>query len=118
MSVERRRHRLFVTRHTEYHLRQEQCVGVRNRESGAWFRRHAALRAYALYVPPADDSDQWLGQRLMFARGGDTITTSPIVSIERPVLAVLPHYVSHVFAGMLTTRGPRTESLLGRVDPS
>ena len=27
MSMERRRHRVFVTRHTEYHLRGDECVG-------------------------------------------------------------------------------------------
>ena len=47
-STNRRRHRLFVTRHTEYHLRDDECVGVRDRDSGRWVRDHAALRLRAL----------------------------------------------------------------------
>ena len=37
---ERRRHRLFVTQNTEYHLREQLCVGVRDLWSGRWRDDH------------------------------------------------------------------------------
>ena len=41
---ERRRHRLFVTRNTEYHCRDGVCVAVRDRRSDTWLDSHLALR--------------------------------------------------------------------------
>lgn len=41
---ERRRHRVFVTRNTEYHLRDGVCVAVRDRSSKRWAEGHMALR--------------------------------------------------------------------------
>ena len=41
---ERRRHRVFVTRNTEYHLRDGVCVAVRDRTSKRWAEGHLALR--------------------------------------------------------------------------
>jgi hypothetical protein len=40
---ERRRHRVYVTRNTEYHVRDEVCVAVRDRGSNAWRSAHIAL---------------------------------------------------------------------------
>lgn len=40
---ERRRHRLVVTRNTEYHLRDEVCVAVRDRSSKRWCEGHLAV---------------------------------------------------------------------------
>ncbi len=41
---ERRRHRVYRTRNTEYHLRDGVCVAVRDRVSNAWRPAHIALR--------------------------------------------------------------------------
>ena len=41
---ERRRHRVFITRNTEYHLRDNVCVAVRDRSSQRWAEGHMALR--------------------------------------------------------------------------
>lgn len=41
---ERRRHRVFITRNTEYHLRDNVCVAVRDRASKRWAEGHMALR--------------------------------------------------------------------------
>ena len=41
---ERRRHRVFITRNTEYHLRDNVCVAVRDRNSKRWAEGHMALR--------------------------------------------------------------------------
>lgn len=40
---ERRRHRVYVTRNTEYHLRDNVCVAVRDRRSRAFRPAHVAL---------------------------------------------------------------------------
>jgi hypothetical protein len=40
---ERRRHRLIVTRNTEYHLRDDVCVAVRDRSTKRWCEGHLAV---------------------------------------------------------------------------
>jgi hypothetical protein len=40
---DRRRHRVYVTRNTEYHLRDGVCVAVRDRRSRAFRAAHIAL---------------------------------------------------------------------------
>jgi hypothetical protein len=40
---ERRRHRVFVTRNTEYHFRDGFCVAVRDRRTGQFLQGHLAL---------------------------------------------------------------------------
>ena len=44
LGTERRRHRVYVTRNTEYHLRDNVCVAVRDRQSSRWRTAHIALR--------------------------------------------------------------------------
>jgi hypothetical protein len=45
LGKERRIHRIFVTRNSEYHVRRNVCVGVRDRRSGEWLAGHLALRS-------------------------------------------------------------------------
>lgn len=40
---ERRRHRIIVTRNTEYHLKDDTCVAVRDRKSKRWAEGHLAV---------------------------------------------------------------------------
>lgn len=42
-GMERRRHRMVVTRNTEYHLRDDVCVAVRDRASKRWCEGHMAV---------------------------------------------------------------------------
>jgi hypothetical protein len=42
-GIERRRHTLYVTRNTEYHLRDGVCVAVRDRQSRSFRAAHIAL---------------------------------------------------------------------------
>ena len=99
MGIERRRHRLFVTRHTEYHVRDEQCVGVRDRESGAWVRHHAALRLNAVIMPPKGEDAQLIGKRLQFVGSHADVLTSQVMEVGRPGKLSLEHYVSHEVSG-------------------
>jgi hypothetical protein len=98
-SINRRRHRLFVTRHTEYHLRADECVGVRDRDSGQWLRDHAALRLRAIRLPPNGHDVQWVGRRIQFWGLGTDVVTSPVVSIGRPPKDSLERYISNACAG-------------------
>ncbi len=96
---ERRRHRVFLTKHTEYHLRDAECVGVRDRASGAWVLKHAALRLHALAVPEAEDGHDWVGQRIHFWGHDTDVLTSPILSVDRPCVDAVIDYVSQARAG-------------------
>lgn len=96
---ERRRHRVFKTKHTEYHLRDDECVGVRDRGSGLWILDHAALRLRALSVPTLEDSARWLGQRLQFWGRRTDVLTSPVVDIERPDRRTVGNYCSQMRGG-------------------
>jgi hypothetical protein len=42
-GVERRRHKLVMTRNTEYHLRDDVCVAVRDRSTKRWCEGHLAV---------------------------------------------------------------------------
>lgn len=103
MSINRRRHRLFATRFTEYHLRHDECVGVRDRESGAWLRDHAALRLHAIRLPTLGQDHDWLGQRIQFVGNDTDVLTSPVVAVARPERTCLEHYVSLVQAGSIAS---------------
>ena len=102
MSADRRRHRVFVTRHTEYHLRGDECVGVRDRHSKLWLLDHAALRLRAVSLPPAHESLMHVGQRIQFWGKSSDVLTSPVLTVERPERTDVGAYVSQARAGDLT----------------
>jgi hypothetical protein len=101
MGIDRRRHRLFVTHHTEYHLRADEVVGVRDRETGKWIREHAALRLRAVTLPPRGHDHSWLGRRLQFFGLGTDVVTSPVIAVGRPDREVVEHYISQACAGTI-----------------
>lgn len=101
MSDDRRRHCVFFTKHTEYHLRDAECVGVRDRGSGAWMLQHAALRLLALAIPELPESQEWIGQRIHFWGRDTDVLTSPVVAVGRPRLEEVVDYVSQARAGMI-----------------
>lgn len=98
MAQERRRHRLFVTHRSEYHVRHNECVGVRDRESGLWYRNHAALR---LHAPGLPDADQAVGARIEFRGRGGEVLTGPVLKVQRPEKHALDHYVSLAASGSI-----------------
>lgn len=97
---ERRIHKVFVTRNTEYHVRKNLCVGVRDRNTGRWLSGHIALKSEVAGglsflrtgAVRATDSLPGVGESLFFCREGRDLVTSPIVSIERPPRAVVHGY--------------------------
>lgn len=93
---DRRRHRVYVTRNTEYHFRDGTCVAVRDRRTGDFLHGHLALRRRpagglrfflngAIVPNPGDPRE---GEALYFALSdreeGRDLVTSPVERIERP----------------------------------
>jgi hypothetical protein len=89
---ERRRHRVFVTRNTEYHFRDMFCVAVRDRRTGEFLHGHLALRRMvnggirffpngAIAPNPGEPRP---GEALYFANEERDLITSPLERIERP----------------------------------
>ena len=98
-GIERRVHRVFVTRNTEYHVRSEVCVAVRDRTTNDWREAHPAvgrrlagtLRHVDSGIIPSLDPPQ-PGQSVYFRKGERDLVTSVIERIERPVRAVVDAY--------------------------
>ncbi len=108
MGANRRRHRVFFTQHTEYHLRGDECVGVRDRASKCWQETHAALRLRALKLPPLYESARWTGKRIHFWGSSTDVLTSPVLRVGRPTRDEIPAYVSQARAGSIGEH-PRSE---------
>ncbi|MCC6750258.1 MAG: hypothetical protein IT371_21515 [Deltaproteobacteria bacterium] len=98
--TERRRHVVYLTKNTEYHCRDRECVGVRDRTSGQWHRYHEAVRAQLLgavgpelqICPPA------AGLRLFFS-GEQPVLTSTLIGTHRPGRDDIFSYANLVVAG-------------------
>ena len=101
MPINRRRHRMFVTRNTEYHLRLDECVGVRDLETGAWQRDHAALRLRAIQLPPVGHDSSWVGKRIQFWGSGKDVVTSTVIDVARPEPEDVERYVSREQSGLI-----------------
>jgi len=102
LGPERRRHQLFVTRNSEYHLRDGVCIAVRDRRSGGWLQSHDALRRCVRGavrvradggVTSSVDAPQ-VGDGLFFEIEGRKLVTSALCSIERPGKSVVCCYPS------------------------
>jgi hypothetical protein len=97
---ERRRHRVYVTRNTEYHFKDGFCVAVRDRRTGDFLNGHLAVRRRlhgglkffpnGAIVPNAGEPQP--GEALYFAADGRDLVTSPVEAIERPSKAVVSAY--------------------------
>lgn len=97
---ERRRHRVYVTKNTEYHFRDGFCVAVRDRRTGDFLRGHLALRrrlhgGLKFYLNGAivpNPGEPAPGEALYFAYEGRDLVTSPLESVERPEKAIVATY--------------------------
>lgn len=103
---DRRRHRVFVTRNTEYHCRDGICVAVRDRRTGQFATLHVALgRKMSASLKFTDDGGigsfsppeaPQLGEQLCFSAGVEDldrdVLTSPLTAIERPPKEIVRRY--------------------------
>ncbi len=94
---ERRIHKIYVTRNTEYHVRAGECVAVKPRQAKEWISDHGAIKMKleghvkvgTLLPMPGTPK---IGFRMYFARGEEDILTSPVVAIVRPPKQVVQQY--------------------------
>jgi hypothetical protein len=97
---ERRIHQVFVTQNSEYHVRENLCVAVRDRESGEWLRSHFAVRRpvvgsmrfFESGAISASAGLPELGESLYFEELGRDLVTGSVIAVERPERAVLGQY--------------------------
>jgi len=97
---DRRRHRVYMTRNTEYHFRDGTCIAVRDRRTGEWLPGHVALRrklfgsirffANGSLLP--NPGEPRIGEALFFASGGRDLITSPLQSVGRPPRDLVTRY--------------------------
>jgi len=100
---ERRRHRVYVTKNTEYHFRDGFCVAVRDRRTGDFLHGHLALRrrvhgGVKFYLNGAvvpNPGEPRLGEALYFASDGRDLITSPLEGVERPSKELVKAYPSY-----------------------
>ena len=99
---ERRRHRILVTRNTEYHFRDGFCVAVRDRRTGEFLQGHLALSRRAegglkffeeggIAPNPGDPRP---GEAIYFGSHGPELVTSPLERVERPSKEIVGAYPS------------------------
>jgi hypothetical protein len=97
---ERRRHRIYVTRNTEYHFRDGFCVAVRDRRTGEFLQGHLALRRRVHgglrftrdggITPNTGEPRE--GESLYFASEERDLVTSALESVQRPAREVVGAY--------------------------
>ena len=100
--IEKRKNRLFVTRNTEYHVRNSICVGVRNRQTGDWLMHARALgaRLIGTIASPAMPHHKptvflmpEIGDNLIFLSPmGVDIVTTRLRGVHRPPIQALKYY--------------------------
>ncbi|MEZ4288893.1 MAG: hypothetical protein R3A47_12335 [Polyangiales bacterium] len=102
LGKERRVHRVFVTRNSEYHVRRNVCVGVRDRQSGQWLGSHMALKStvsgglrfHESGAISASEGLPRVGESLFFVASGRDLITSPVIAIQRPEREMLTRYAA------------------------
>jgi hypothetical protein len=99
---ERRRHRMYVTRNTEYHFRGQTCVAVRDRKTGHFLQAHlavqrtlsGAVRYQGNGTAIPSGAQPQVGEALYFGDHGRELVTSLCSSIERPERQLVAAYPS------------------------
>jgi hypothetical protein len=97
---ERRRHRVYVTRNTEYHFRDGFCVAVRDRRTGEFLHGHLALqrrvqgglRFFLNGAIAPNPGEPRPGESLFFSSDGRDLVTSPLEHVERPSRELVEAY--------------------------
>jgi hypothetical protein len=94
---ERRIHKVYVTRNTEYHVREGMCVAVKSRQDSALTTDHSAVKMkleghvkLGTLLPVAGPPK--IGFRMYFAKGEDDVLTSPVIAILRPAKKTVDQY--------------------------
>ncbi|MDB4992591.1 MAG: hypothetical protein JWM74_23 [Myxococcaceae bacterium] len=101
---DRRRHRVFITKNSEYHCRDGICVAVRDVHTGAFQPEHAAvgkkMSSSILFSKEggiaaiSKPGETHVGEQLCFSSGqlDHEIITSAVKAIERPPKEIVSRY--------------------------
>jgi len=99
--VERRRHKVYITQNTEYHLRNDTCVGIKSCRDGSWIRDNKVLMARL--VGAVDSVGELaehrcgmpeVGKYLLFLSDeGELIVTTKLENIDRPFKDAVINYI-------------------------
>lgn len=105
LGPDRRHNRVFVTRNTEYHCRDDVCVAVRDLRTGQFKKEHPALGRHMSggihfvkdgsiesFTKPGDRPA--VGDSLLFSEGKleTELITSPLSAIRRPPKEIVSRY--------------------------
>jgi hypothetical protein len=98
--VDRRRHRVYVTRNTEYHTRDNRCVAVRDRRTGLWMWEHSAIWSRVLGgvsfqnggIRPSPGIPNVGDSLYLHRRDGEDLITSSLETVQRPDREVVTIY--------------------------
>ena len=98
---ERRHHRMFVTRNTECHMRDNVVVGIRKLKTGLWEKHSKALKAKLVgsikslsELILAQGKDPEVGEPLLFINEyGEDIVTTSVNEIKRPPKEAVQNYI-------------------------
>ncbi len=99
-GLDRRLHRMYVTRNTEYHFCGRTCVAVRDRRTGHFLNTHEAVRRQLSggvkyqengTAIPSLAAPQ-IGEALYFGEEGRELVTILCSSIERPSRSLVASY--------------------------
>jgi hypothetical protein len=113
---------LYLTRYSEYLVRGDLCVGVRDRRSGSWQPLHAATRAYVLgsqTTLQSTPATPWLGggarigERLCLRTSACQIVTGPIIAVETPLHRSIEEAEQH-WRAVSGAQGPALVTLPAR----
>jgi hypothetical protein len=97
---ERRRHRVYITRNTEYHVRDSCCVAVRDRRTGEFLHGHLAihrrveggLKFFDNGMIAPNPGEPRPGESLYFTGDGRELVTSPLEATARPSAETVSEY--------------------------
>jgi hypothetical protein len=101
---DRRRHRVFITKNSEYHCRDGVCVAVRDVHDGSFQPQHPAIgkkmSSSILFSKEggiaaiSKPGDTHVGEQLCFSSGQleHEIITSAVKAIERPPKEIVSQY--------------------------
>ena len=104
MSLDRRRNKKLITRNTEYHIHERECVAVRDLHSGRWLHNHPALRAMLVGGVDRKRSvflNPMPGLQLVFRGGRRDIVTSPLLQVVRPEKLAVERYTWRSKSGLI-----------------
>ena len=103
-APDKRRHFVYMTRNTEYHCRDGECVGVRDRQTGTWQPKHPAIRGKllgALHTKNTIRNKPKVGLRLVFFKD-KAVMTSRLLYAGRPEKDSIFAYTSQCRTGIIT----------------